>query len=215
MANRALVTQQLRLTLITDGVGDLNRIEEIVGASILGGARCVQLREPNWSARQMLQACERLTPRLEMVDGLLLVNDRVDVAATHAAHGAQIGHRSLPPKMARKVLGPSAILGYSAHDEKELSLAANHDCNFALLSPVWPTTSKPDAASLTVKRAAELTAAAALPVVWLGGVNSMTIGEIATLPSAQQPIGIAVRSAIMQADDPQAATAELLQAWPK
>jgi thiamine-phosphate diphosphorylase len=215
MANRALVNRQLRLILITDGVGDLGRIEEVVREAVLGGVRCVQLREPNWSARQMLQACECLTPMLEMVDGLLLVNDRIDVVAARVAHGAQIGHRSLPPKLAREVLGPTAILGYSAHDQTELALAAKHGCNFAQLSPVWQTTSKQNAVPLTVPRAAELTAAATLPVVWLGGVNSMTIGEIAAVPAAQRPDGVAVRSAIMRADDPQAASAELLQAWPK
>jgi thiamine-phosphate diphosphorylase len=215
MADTALVNPRLRLILVTDGVGDPDRVEKVVHEALLGGVRCVQLRESKWSARQMLRACERLMPMLEKVDGLLLVNDRIDVVAAGAAHGAQIGHRSLTPDLAREVLGPNAVLGYSAHDEDELALAAKHGCNFALLSPVWPTTSKRNAACLTVPRAAQLTAAAKLPVVWLGGVDSTTIAEIAVVPSAQRPIGVAVRSAIMQADDPQAATAELLQTWPK
>ncbi|MFT7536287.1 MAG: thiamine monophosphate synthase, partial [Hyphomicrobiaceae bacterium] len=61
--------------------------------------------------------------------------------------------------------------------------------------------------------AAQLTADARLPVVWLGGVDATTITQIATVPALQRPVGVAVRSAIMQAEDPQAATAELLQAW--
>ncbi|MFT4513580.1 MAG: thiamine-phosphate pyrophosphorylase [Planctomycetota bacterium] len=207
--------QRLRLILVTDGAGDPGRIEEIVSEALLGGVRCVQIRESKWTARQMLRACERLTPMLEQVDGLLLVNDRIDVVAARFAHGAQIGHRSLPPELAREVLGPNARIGYSAHDEEELTNAAKHGCDFALLSPVWPTSSKPNAAFLTVARAALLTAAAKLPVVWLGGVNVARIAEIASVPAAQRPVGVAVRSAIMQADDPQAATAELLQAWPK
>jgi thiamine-phosphate diphosphorylase len=144
---------RLRLILVTDGVGDPGRIEQIVRAAIRGGVRCVQLREPKWSARQMLRACETVRPMLEQVDGHLLVNDRVDVVAAGVAHGAQIGHRSLPPELARKVLGPDRLLGYSAHDADELASAAKHGCNFALLSPVWPTTSKPAAAFLSVVRA--------------------------------------------------------------
>ena len=215
MSDLEPVDTRLRLILITDGVGDPGRIEEIVHAAVLGGVRCVQIRESKWTARQMLRTCERLRPLLDQFNGLLLVNDRIDVAATGAAHGAQIGHRSLPPELARDVLGDETVLGYSAHDEEELANAAQWHCNFALLSPVWQTTSKPKAAFLTVARAALLTEAATLPVVWLGGVNLDKFAEIADVPPAQRPCGVAVRSAIMQADDPQQASADLLQAWPK
>ena len=53
----------------------------------------------------MEDACARLSPTLEDVGGALLVNDRVDVACAGAAHGAQVGHRSLTPAAARAALG--------------------------------------------------------------------------------------------------------------
>lgn len=205
---------RLRLILVTDGVGDPQRIEEVARAAIRAGCRCVQLREPRWSARAMLRACEALRPIVDAVDGLLLVNDRVDVVAAGGAHGAQVGHRSLPPAEARGVLGRDRILGFSAHDEQELDQAADDGCNFALLSPVWRTTSKPDAAFLGIERAGLLTGAARLPVVWLGGVDAATIPELAEVPAGQRPAGVAVRSAIMQTEDPEAATRSLLEAWP-
>lgn len=205
---------RLRLILVTDGFGDPNRIVEIVKHALAGGVRCVQLREGKWTARAMLRACDSLRPLLDDVGGLLLVNDRVDIAASGAAHGAQVGHRSLPPKMARDVLGPDRVLGYSAHDESELAEAAAGGCDFALLSPVWPTTSKPDAAFLGPERAGQLTAAATLPVIWLGGVDHKTIAQLAEVPAAQRPIGVAVRSAIMLVAQPDLAARELLAALP-
>jgi thiamine-phosphate pyrophosphorylase len=206
---------RLRLILVSDGVGDPRRIEEVVQAALRGGCRCVQLREPRWSARAMLRACEALRPMLDAVDGLLLVNDRVDVVAAGVAHGAQVGHRSLPPATARAVLGRNLVLGYSAHDEQELDEAADGGCNFALLSPVWRTTSKPDAAFLGVARAGALTEAARVPVVWLGGVDVATMAELVDVPAGQRPVGVAVRSAIMATADPEAATRALLQALPE
>lgn len=201
----------LRLVLITDGRGDLARIESIVTAALAGGVRCVQLREPQWSARHLMQGCERLMPRLERVGGLLLVNDRLDVAAARMAHGAQIGHRSLPPEVARELLGPNAPLGYSAHDHGELEVAARGGCDFALLSPVWPTSSKPGAPHLGELRARQLTARTSLPLVWLGGISAATVAHLATLPALERPAGVAVRSAVMHADDPGEAAAALLR----
>lgn len=209
-----LIDACLRLILVTDGIGDATRLQQIVTAAIEGGVRCVQLREPRWSARQLLLACEILKPMLDSVHGLLLVNDRLDVAATGAAHGAQIGHRSLPPELARKVVGPSSVLGYSAHNAAEMSLAAKHGCDFALLSPVWPTSSKPSVAPLEVSRAAQLTEQAPLPIAWLGGVNPTTIHQIHDVAESQRPVGVAVLSAIMQSDDPKTTAAQLLASCP-
>jgi thiamine-phosphate pyrophosphorylase len=208
------VDSRLRLILVTDGVGDLARCESIIEQAIAGGVRCVQLREPNWSARSMLLACERLMPKIDAVGGWLIVNDRMDVVATGMAHGGQVGHRSLPPDQARKVIGPHAILGYSAHDAEELNQAAGKGCNFALLSPVWATASKPGAPFLGARRAGNLTAAARLPVVWLGGVTPESVCEIGSIPDASRPVGVAVRSAIMRADDPMSAARSLLTNWP-
>ncbi|MBL8732520.1 MAG: thiamine phosphate synthase [Planctomycetes bacterium] len=214
MAARRLDPGVLRLVLITDGMGDPRRLEAIVEAAVAGGVRCVQVREPKWSARAIMLACERLAPVLEAARGMLLVNDRLDVAAARGAHGAQIGHRSLPPELARLVIGPDAPLGFSAHDLEELDLAAAGDCDFALLSPVWPTTSKPGAPHLGEVLAAQLTARAQLPVVWLGGIDAERTRQLAAIPVAGRPVGVAVRSAIMAAPDPMAAAAELLAAWP-
>ena len=214
MNPRRLELQSLRLILVTDGRGDIGRLERIVGQAVQAGVRCVQVREPQLSARGLLHACERLAPLLQAQGGLLLVNDRLDVAVAGRAHGAQVGHRSLPPEVARAVLGPTAILGYSAHDQAELDLAVVADCDFALLSPVWPTGSKPDAPHLGIERAASLTNKARLPVVWLGGVGVQQLAELAALAPAGRPVGFAVRSAIMGAADPGEATTSLLQALP-
>ncbi|MBL8752107.1 MAG: thiamine phosphate synthase [Planctomycetes bacterium] len=202
----------LQLVLVTDGRGDPARLERIVDEVVAAGVRMVQLREPALSARVLLRTCERLQPRLDAVRGVLLVNDRVDVAASGAAHGAQIGHRSLPAELARAVLGPGPVLGLSAHDRAELDLATAGGCDFALLSPVWPTSSKPGAPHLGAVRAGQLTAAARLPVVWLGGVGMGVLPGLAALPRIARPAGFAVRSAIMEATAPGDAAAELLKA---
>lgn len=198
----------LALVLITDGRGDLARLERIVTAAVDGGVRCVQLREPTWSARQLADCASRLRSRLEKAGGLLLVNDRVDVAAAGHAHGVWLGRRSLPAEQARAVLGADSIVAFSAHDQAELAAAAAAGCDFASLSPVWATASKPGQRPLGIETATLWTRAVALPVVWLGGITAAQAGPVGASPAA----GAAVLSSIMAAADPHRAAADLLAA---
>ena len=207
-----MLDERLRLILVTDGLGDLERIEAVVRAAWAGGCRCVQLREPGWSAAQMWSACIRLRAATSDAGAVLLVNDRVDVAASGVADGAQVGHRSLPPGAARAALGGARLLGYSAHDLEQLQSAGVSGCDFALLAPVWQTACKPGARPLGAAAAGALTARSSVPVLWLGGVTGARCREIAALPKAARPFGVAVMNAIMTADDPQHQTGEILAA---
>lgn len=199
----------LRLMLITDGAGDPGRLLRMVVAAIAGGVRCVQVREPRMSTRELLDLCEELRPRLEGVEGVLLVNDRVSLAASGAAHGVHLGQRSLPPRATRGVLDAcrdDAIVGLSVHDAAQLRGANGAD--YVILAPVFPTESHPGAPGLGPAAAAALAAATELPAVWLGGIDLGTLDLVVP----HRPAGVAVMRAITAAADPAAAAAALSQA---
>ena len=202
MRNR--LASSCRLVLITDGRGDVERVVSIVEGAVAGGVRAVQLREERMPARELARLCERLRPLLDDVSGLLLVNDRADVAAQ--AHGVHLGRRSLPPTSARRLLGVDAVLGFSAHDADEMRWAAQQGADYVSLSPVFPTASKPGVPALGLARAHEIAMAAPIPVVWLGGFDLEAVAAVAS----REPFGVAVMSAICSAADPQAAAAGLL-----
>ena len=210
---RAFPHDALRLLFVTDGRGDESRVVSSVERALHGGCRAVQLREPSWSAAQMAMCAARLRPLLHQVGGVLFVNDRCDLAACGVCDGVQVGVRSLPPELARRAVGEGALLGVSCHDAIELGRAKVAGADFALLSPVWPTGSKPGHLGLSVARAGALTAGAGLPTLWLGGVSAARAVEVRGLPPLQRPVGIAVMSAISDALDPEAAVRELLRAW--
>ena len=200
----------LGLVLVTDGRGDGARILRIARAAIAGGVRAVQLREPGWTAHQLGALCGVLRGELEAVNGVLLVNDRADIAAAGLCHGVHLGHRSLKPAMVRGFL-PDAVVGYSAHDPGELRVAVEAGCDYASLSPVLATSCKPGAVAIGVEQAGEWTAECAVPVVWLGGIDLQTVGEVVR-GAKGVPAGIAVRSALCEATDPEAVARELLAA---
>lgn len=72
------------------------------------------------------------------------------------------------------------LVGASCHNAEELDRAERLGCDYALLSPVLPTASHPDANPLGWKRFAELCADRCIPVYALGG---LTVDD---LPMAQR-----------------------------
>ncbi|MBK8976819.1 MAG: thiamine phosphate synthase [Planctomycetes bacterium] len=190
-ASGAAWCSALRIVQVTDGRGDVARIARLAAAAVDAGVRTVQLREPLLTARELAALCEQLRPRLDAVGGLLLVNDRADVAAAGLAHGVHLGRRSLRPEQVR-AFAPAARIGCSAHDAAELAAARAGGADYAFLSPVHATRSKPGAVPLGPARAAELTRAAGLPVVWLGGLDAERVARSAGGPAC----GFAVLGAL-------------------
>lgn len=206
------VPAALRLVLVTDGRGDIEDLTQLVRAAVAGGVRSVQLREPKLTARELAQLCDRLRPDLDQVDGLLLVNDRVDVVLAGHAHGVQLGYRSLAPAEVRPLLGQDFVMGVSVHDDVELAAAAAAGADFVLLSPILPTRSKPGSPGVGPVRAGRWTAGSSVPVVWLGGMDAVGVAAIADLPADARPIGIAVQSALCSAPEVTAAAQAILAA---
>ncbi len=203
---KELLGEASKLVMITDGQGDIARIQSLVERAVEGGVRTVQVREPNVSARALVNLCCDLRPVLDRVDGMLLVNDRADVAGTWA-HGVHLGRRSVRPSQARELLGDEAIIGFSAHDVADVEFASQQGADYVSVSPVFATSSKPDAEPLGVMRTRSIVVRSSLPVIWLGGINEQTLPEVTPM----EPFGVAVISAISSAEDPAAAAAALVE----
>ena len=72
-----------------------------------------------------------------------------------------------------RVAGAADMLAIAtAHDAAELRAAADAGADAAMLSPVFPTRSHPDADGLGIARFRALAAAAPLPVIALGGMTA-------------------------------------------
>jgi len=90
----------------------------------------------------------------------------------------------------------------SCHNAGELDRAIHSGANFALLSPVFPTASHPEEPPLEVTRFVQLAKGVSLPVVALGGITPENRAELSGY-------GVAVISAILDADDPKLAARQL------
>ncbi len=86
-------------------------------------------------------------------------------------------------------LSRSYLIGVSCHNANDLAKAAELELDFAVLSPVLPTISHPNAQPLGWREFAELTKAANLPVYALGGMRREMV-DMAQGHGAQGVAGI-------------------------
>jgi thiamine-phosphate pyrophosphorylase len=137
----------------------------------------------------------------------LLINSRLRIAAEVDADGVHLP-RSASIGDARRAMGPRALIGVSAHSAEELHRAEAEGADFATLSPVFPTASKPWATeTLGLGRFTSLAETTMLPIFALGGIQR----ENARGCLKAGAYGIAVMSSIMDAPDVAEATKSYLQ----
>lgn len=201
--------EALKLYLVTDRPLALGRdISWVVEEAVRGGVTMVQLREKDIDTREFIELGLRLKSVLKPLGVPLVINDRVDVALAVDADGVHIGQSDMPYGLARKLLGPDKIIGLSVENEEDLAEANGMDIDYVGISPVYLTATKTDTAAAFgldgVRRAVEISRH---PSVGIGGMNVSTAADVVRCGAD----GVAVVSAIMSADDPCAASRQLLK----
>ena len=74
---------------------------------------------------------------LRALGAMLIVNDRLDLAAALRADGIHLGRSSVQIDEARAFLGPRVFVSVACHTVEEVAAAAEKGANAALLSPIF------------------------------------------------------------------------------
>lgn len=136
---RALIEGR-RLYLCT---GDRPDLEEFLTACIRGGVDLVQLRDKELEARPLLRRAEVAMSVCASAGVPFVLNDRPDLALACRADGVHVGQDDAPPALARRILGPDAIVGLSTHAPAEWEAAAGEPVDYLSAGPVNATPTKP------------------------------------------------------------------------
>ncbi len=165
-----------RLYLCTPDRPDL---AEFLSACIAGGVDVVQLRDKDLEARPLLQRA-RLAAAVCRDHGVpFVLNDRPDLALEVGADGVHVGQDDVPVSLARRILGPDAIVGLSTHSETDLAGAVGEDVSYLSAGPVEATPTKPGREGTGVDYVTLASARSSVPVFVTGGVTPQRIPVLA------------------------------------
>jgi thiamine-phosphate pyrophosphorylase len=183
----------------------------VVEAALRGGARAFQLREKDLPPRELYPLAREMRQLTQLYGARLLINDRIDVALAVNADGVHLTTASLPASVARQLLGPDRLIGVSTHNAAEAQAAAEGGADFLVFGPVFFTPSKaPYGEPVGLDALRAVRAAVELPILAIGGIKKANLDQVL----AAGADGIAVISAVVAADDPTAATQDLLATLP-
>ena len=202
-----------RLYLCTSDRPDLERF---VADCVEGGVDVVQLRDKSLDARPLLARARALRKVCRTLGVPFVLNDRPDLALEAEADGVHVGQDDAPAALARRIMGPEALVGLSTHAEPDLVAAAAEPVDYISAGPVVATPTKPGRPPAGPAYAAMASARSTVPVFVTGGVSPDTVAPLAALgvthfvvvrwlTEASDPHGAAraLRRAVDEALDPE------------
>jgi len=190
--------KKLRFYYITDenapGRPPLDQVE----IAIRAGATMIQYRHKSFTSA-LFEEVSAICRLCKCNSIPFLVNDHILLAKAVSADGVHLGQADESPALARRLLGPEAIVGISVSNLEELGRTDLTGCDYIGTGPVFKTLTKADAKpACGLEGLSSVVRAAPLPVVAIGGIAS----ENAAGCFQHGAAGVAVISHISRADHP-------------
>jgi thiamine-phosphate pyrophosphorylase len=197
-----------RLYVVSDARREQGDLPEFLEAILGAGVDIVQIREKEAEAGDVIRWGMVFKEAAEAHGALFIVNDRPDVALALDADGVHLGQDDLPVEVARRILGPAAVIGMSTHSPEQFD-ATSMEADYLCAGPVWETPTKPGrpAAGLDLIRHAARSGEQR-PWFAIGGIDQENLPEALDAGAER----IVVVRAVTEAVSPGEASGELARA---
>lgn len=200
-----------RLHVVTDTGPGVDTISA-VRAALSAGAPVIQVRPDDRDTdRAAYDLALHVADLCARYHAICLVNDLLHVALAVGAHGAHVGADDLPVDVARRILGPDAVLGGTCRDPDAARAAQRAGATYLGVGPAHPSYTKdglPEPLGAEGIRA--VAEAVDVPVIAIGGITPERVPALL----AAGAHGVAVIGAISRTADPARATRAFLDALP-
>lgn len=199
---RRAALQRARLYLCTADRADL---ADFVSAVCEAGVDIVQLRDKDLPDRALLERAAIARDAAHGAGALFVLNDRPDLAVACGADGVHVGQDDVPAAVARRIVGPDALVGLSTHTPDELAASAAEPVDYVSAGPVEPTPTKPGRPGTGLDYVRLAAGRSPHPFFVTGGVSPATLPAIAAAGATR----FVVVRALTEAGDPAAVAQEL------
>jgi len=194
------------LYFITDSNGfSEEEFLERTEAALKGGVTLVQIREKDKSTREYIALAQKVHALTKQYGVPLIIDDRIDVAMAIGAEGVHLGQSDMQIDTARRILGEDIIIGATAKTVSQATEAYIQGADYLGVGAIYPTTTKVKTVLTSTQTLSDICKAVPIPVNAIGGLNIQNIDVLKGIAIS----GVCVVSAIMKADDPAQAAAEL------
>ena len=178
----------------------------VAEACLAGGARILQLRDKDGASGVFLALAETMVQRARTVNGLVVVNDRADIAQLSGAGGVHVGQDDLSPADVRRIVGLGSVVGVSTHDEQQIDAALDTDATYVAVGPIFGTATKDTGYSARGLDLIRYAANRGKPIVAIGGIALDRVESVLEAGAA----GLAVISDLLTTGNPEARTREYM-----
>jgi thiamine-phosphate pyrophosphorylase len=145
---------------------------------IVSGVDIIQLRDKEMSDRGFYALAVKLRKLAAKHKKIFIINDRVDVAKAVGCDGIHLGEDDLPISMARKIIGKSKIIGYSAHSFKSALKAWRQGADYISVGPIFKSPTKKYLEPISRSEIQLIIRKIKLPLVAIGGINLRNIDMV-------------------------------------
>lgn len=193
-SKRPLRDAKLYVIVDADACGGRDLVA-VAADAVAGGADVIQWRAKTWIMRQRWEIAERLAQVLRPTEALFIVNDHLELALAAGADGVHLGQEDLPVAVARRLAGPSFLVGVSTHSMEQALAAQATGADYLGVGPVFATPTKPDSRPVGL----ELVRAAArqiqVPWVAIGGIDQSNLALVLSSGATRVAVVRAVAAA--------------------
>ena len=183
-------------------------ISSVAEALLSAGIKLIQYRDKQASSRELYERSQQLLECARRAEGMLIVNDRADVARVVDADGVHVGQEDLPIDLARRVVGEGKWVGCSTHNLEQVLIADKSSADYIGFGPIFATRSKdrPDPV-VGLQGLQEARRATSKPLVAIGGITRANARAVIEAGADS----IAVIQDLLQAPDVSARAREFLR----
>ena len=194
------------LLLVTDRHQARRTLPEIIGKALGAGCRWISLREKDLPDDEQIPLARSLLPMTRRHGAKLSIHGEAELAKLAGADGVHLPAGS-DGAAARSLLGADKLIGMSIHSTGEAEALDPAIVDYALAGPAFETVSKPGyGPEIGRIGLAEMARAARVPLLAIGGINTVRVAEVIAAGCA----GVAVMGGVMRANDPAREVSALL-----